>query len=132
MTTPETWTPDRIEQLRGHVAAGFSYGRIAQLFNLSRGSVIAKANRLRLVRGRAIVTARKPPKPAKLEPQVEPVPDSRTGQYTLVELNERQCRWPYGDKTPYTFCGDKAVDGLPYCAPCARRAYVVLPRAKKP
>jgi GcrA cell cycle regulator len=131
MLTAETWTPERIEQLMGYVAAGWSYGKISQILNLSRGSVIAKANRLGIMRGRLLVTARKP-RPPKLEPQVEPVPDPRTGQYTLVELNERQCRWPYGSEV-YTFCGDKVVDGLPYCSDHARCAYVVLPlRAKKP
>jgi GcrA cell cycle regulator len=131
--TTETWTTERIEQLKGYVAAGWSYGKISQLLNLSRGSVIAKANRIGIVRGKPLVA-----KPAKLaevtevEPAVvelapEPIPDGKVGRYALTELTDRQCKFPIGDEVPYRFCGDKTVDGLPYCAPCARRAYVVLP-----
>lgn len=34
----------------------------------------------------------------------------------LEALNETTCKWPYGDG-PWTFCGNGALKGLPYCQP---------------
>jgi len=44
---------------------------------------------------------------------------------TLVQLTEHTCKWPVGDPlTPdFYFCGGEALEGKPYCAFHARRAY---------
>jgi GcrA cell cycle regulator len=44
---------------------------------------------------------------------------------TLLDLNERTCKWPIGDPlTPdFYFCGQNADDGHPYCEFHSRRAY---------
>jgi GcrA cell cycle regulator len=35
---------------------------------------------------------------------------------TLVELNEKTCRWPIGDRGPdHLFCGGLPEEGRPYC-----------------
>jgi GcrA cell cycle regulator len=139
------WSLERLEQLRSHVAAGLSYGRIAQLLETSRSAVIGKANRLGFVRAaKPIEHARrklaKPPvEPAPQveqvpEPPVEPVeptPDPRIGSYTLVELDADMCRWPTSDSPGFRFCGDKSVDGLPYCAAHVQTAYVIPPRRSR-
>lgn len=33
----------------------------------------------------------------------------------LMELGPDDCRYPFGDSTPYTFCGDTAIVGSSYC-----------------
>lgn len=44
----------------------------------------------------------------------------------LVDLLDNSCRFPRGDpKTPeFEFCGRPAIEGLPYCGPHCRLAYV--------
>jgi GcrA cell cycle regulator len=58
--------------------------------------------------------------PAHVE-NVVPIGQRRT----LLELNERTCRWPVGDPatSEFYFCGGNAVTGLPYCAYHSRIAY---------
>ena len=34
---------------------------------------------------------------------------------TLADLGAKECRYPYGDKTPYTFCGCPQKEGSVYC-----------------
>lgn len=62
---------------------------------------------------------------AKLGPALPPEPLPGRKLVPLQELEPKSCRWPYGDpKQPgFGFCGDKAVEGLPYCHGHALRAY---------
>lgn len=41
----------------------------------------------------------------------------------LLDLEPHHCRWPYGDRAPYHFCGSRKVPGLPYCPAHAVRAF---------
>lgn len=48
-----------------------------------------------------------------------------TDGYELRDLGPRDCRFavtPH-DVTPHRFCGERAVDGKPYCAKHCRAAY---------
>jgi len=36
---------------------------------------------------------------------------------SLLELKEGQCRYPYGERTPFTFCGHPAFGKTSYCGP---------------
>jgi GcrA cell cycle regulator len=64
--------------------------------------------------------------PAAPEPAPpDPVPPA--GQRcSVMELTADACRWPIGDpQSPeFSFCGDMAIDGRPYCARHFRMAYV--------
>jgi GcrA cell cycle regulator len=44
---------------------------------------------------------------------------------SLVEIAERQCRWPIGDPAAadFVFCGNDAITGFTYCLGHARMAY---------
>jgi GcrA cell cycle regulator len=44
---------------------------------------------------------------------------------SLVEIAERQCRWPIGDPATadFVFCGNDAITGFTYCLGHARMAY---------
>jgi GcrA cell cycle regulator len=54
------------------------------------------------------------------------------GTKSLLDLAPDECRFPFGDK-PFTFCGCRAVTGLPYCVGHTRIAHgrrVVIERAR--
>ena len=142
-----TWTDERLELLKSRFAAGLTCRQIADDIGVSRNAVIGKLNRLNLTREKGDDDApREPRKEAargrraksvprlqyqllqKLyaEPQAtadEPIHDEH--RCSLLELSEQSCRWPIS--TPgaadFCFCGNKPVDGLPYCPGHTRLAY---------
>jgi GcrA cell cycle regulator len=44
---------------------------------------------------------------------------------SLIDITDRQCRWPIGDpaSTNFLFCGNEAIKGFTYCLGHARMAY---------
>lgn len=147
------WTDERVELLKKLWADGLSASQIAaELGGVTRNAVIGKVHRLGLS-GRAkspssgIARPRKPrshmmrvSRPMsrgsnalahsyETEPDPEPelidniIPLGQ--RRTLLELNEKTCRWPIGDPaTPdFFFCGGNPLDGLPYCHYHSRVAY---------
>jgi GcrA cell cycle regulator len=60
------------------------------------------------------------PEPA---PRADPAPTlafpapSPEGRVSILQLNERTCRWPEGDpaSSEFRFCGSGTSTGLPYC-----------------
>jgi GcrA cell cycle regulator len=56
-----------------------------------------------------------------------------TGRVTFEELRNCQCRWPHGDPRDenFSYCGDAAVPGKPYCTAHMAEAYVPVQRGKK-
>src|SRR5262249_60544723 len=46
---------------------------------------------------------------------------------SLIDIADRQCRWPIGDpaSTDFLFCGNDAINGFTYCLGHARMAYRV-------
>ena len=58
-----------------------------------------------------------PPEPELVIPEHE--------RKTLMQLEDRDCRWGIGDprKPDFHFCARPQVSGLPYCERHARRAY---------
>jgi GcrA cell cycle regulator len=117
--TQTTWTTERIALLKNRIDAGLSCGQIAREIGVSRNAVIGKANRLGLSRFKS-ATAGGP------ERTGAPRPRFATQHRTLLsELQQWHCRWPIGDPTAedFGFCGNKPVDGLPYCPAHARMAY---------
>jgi GcrA cell cycle regulator len=141
-----TWTSERVEQLRQCISAGMTCAEIAREIGVSRNAVIGKLNRLGLSRGRApaaarpergdaarlrrvnIVTQRQilravyaeTPSPAEAQVVV-----ASTARCSLFDLAHGKCRWPLSDpgEDDFSFCGNGAVSGLPYCAGHARMAY---------
>jgi len=149
ITTSATWTPDRIEQLRSCVAAGMTCSEIAAEIGVTRNAVIGKIHRLGLSSGRpagAPARASTDCPPRARHPRVPTqrrllrlayAQASLSEQATLdasvasahpcslVEIAERQCRWPIGDPAAadFVFCGNDAVTGFTYCLGHARMAY---------
>jgi GcrA cell cycle regulator len=140
-----TWTTERIALLKNGIDAGLSCGQIAREIGVSRNAVIGKANRLGLSRFKGaaarqleqagtrrnahprIVTQHWILRALWAKPQFAcvDVPNDSANRCTLFELQQWHCRWPLGDPTSenFGFCGNKLVDGLPYCPAHARIAY---------
>jgi GcrA cell cycle regulator len=136
----QTWTTERVDQLRRYVEAGFSCGQIAGEIGLSRNAVIGKIHRLGLWRGiDPALRARTRPRRAPGFSQrrllqvvyastaaagAEQTIDSAK-RCSLLELAEGKCRWPISDPgaQDFCFCGNDAVGGLSYCVGHARLAY---------
>jgi GcrA cell cycle regulator len=57
--------------------------------------------------------------------------DAIAGKTTLLDLNDRICKWPIGHpgEPDFHFCGDKVNPGFPYCVEHCGHAYQAqLPR----
>ncbi|MFM9827618.1 MAG: GcrA family cell cycle regulator [Sphingomonas sp.] len=70
-----------------------------------------------------------PAPPRRLVP-AKPSPEM-TGKTTLLDLNDRICKWPLGHpgEPDFHFCGDKVNPGFPYCiAHCGHAYQAQLPR----
>ena len=136
----DTWTAERVAQLKSGVNAGLSCAQIANEIGVSRNAVIGKINRLGLSRGRSPAA----PRPCRgvliRRPQVlnqrlvlkalfasAPIAEDVVSvePCSLLNLAPRRCRWPIGGvgSVDFTFCGNATVDGMSYCAGHARMAY---------
>jgi GcrA cell cycle regulator len=149
------WTKERVELLKTLWADGLSASQIAaELCHVTRNGVIGKIHRLGLV-GRSKSPASKADRPRRrrksaatvLEPLPrmvgyeelpEPVIDNviPNGQRrTLLELNNKTCRWPIGDpgKADFFFCGGSADNAKlqPYCSYHSRVAYQPAERRER-
>src|SRR3984957_14791793 len=148
--TLETWTPERVEQLKSCVITGLTCSQIAAQIGVSRNAVIGKLHRLGLSSGGPPGGAggpRPPPPPpppgapsqrrllrlmfsngapaAGSEASATNVDSAQP--CSLLDLDRGKCRWPLevsGDGPgDLTFCGNVAPDGISYCAGHARMAY---------
>jgi GcrA cell cycle regulator len=151
--TTETWTPERVEQLRNCVVTGLSCSQIAAEIGVTRNAVIGKIHRLGLAPGRpAGGSARSCPPRAgrpRLPPQrrllrlinaeapqlddsaaAEPIDSAH--RCSLLELAQGKCRWPVNDPgtADFAFCGNEAIAGFSYCTGHARMAYRVSARRR--
>src|SRR5262245_52711173 len=140
---PQTWTPDRIDELKRLFEAAYSCSQIARQIGVTRNAVIGKLTRLGLSRPRGdngIPRAIRPREGA-LQRQVrilrrlraemeavapaeeEPICDRQ--RCSLFDLSPQTCRWPIGrpGADDFGFCGNAPVEGLPYCAGHSRMAY---------
>jgi|SRR5579871_6718906 len=139
-----TWTTERIELLHIHFAAGLSCREIANEIGVSRNAVIGKLSRLDLTREKKPAIRRdgarksRPRSVPRLQYRMlrklfsdAPATEAEdqiihSEQHcSLLELSEERCRWPIsspGEKD-FCFCGNRPLDGLPYCAGHSRLAY---------
>jgi GcrA cell cycle regulator len=149
----ETWTPERVEQLRSFVSTGLTCSQIAAEIGVTRNAVIGKIHRLGLGPGRAADASadasaprvRRPRLPAQrqflrlmfaaapcIADAAAPALVESTQRCSLLDLAQGKCRWPVGDPNAanIVFCGNEAVRGFSYCAGHARMAYRVPARRR--
>jgi GcrA cell cycle regulator len=134
------WTEERIGVLKSRFARGLSAREIAREIGVSRNAVIGKISRLKLNTANGGCSAgssapklqRRPTQNkilralrAEVHPGGEEIPVHDGQRCSLLELTEQHCRWPIGSATDvhFWFCGNKRVEGLPYCPGHARMAY---------
>ncbi len=146
--TLATWTPERIAQLRDFVDSGLTCSQIAAEIGVTRNAVIGKIHRLGLSPGRPAAQPARSCPPRGRRPRLpsprqmlrlvyadapgiaegtgtqSEVIDS-TQRCSLLELTQNTCRWPVSDPgaADFSFCGNDAHTGFPYCAAHARMAY---------
>lgn len=146
------WGDEQVEMLIVLWADGLSAGRIAAKIGApSRSSVIGKVHRLKLPgrrSGRISADDTTKPKHKKVNVprirrarnapdevvEITDLPfDSSPCAVTLLELQERSCRWPLGDPSTsqFRFCGAEQTFACPYCARHARLAYQQAPRPRR-
>jgi GcrA cell cycle regulator len=136
----ETWTAERVAQLKDGVNAGLSCAQIANDIGVSRNAVIGKINRLGLGRGRRPAAPRLRDEGTIRRPQVltqrlmlralfssAPIAEDVVSSEpcSLLNLASGKCRWPISgiDAVEFTFCGNTTLEGMSYCAGHARMAY---------
>ena len=153
-----SWTEERIERLKSMWTQGATASEIAEkLGGVSRNAVIGKAHRLGLearpspvkpgeehaapAPAKAAPKAEAAPAPAPAKPAASPAPPRRlvpakpspevADKTSLLELNDRICKWPMGHpgEPDFHFCGAAANPGYPYCVEHCGVAYQAqLPR----
>ena len=82
--------------------------------------------------------------PGEQQPPIPPAPPRRlvpakpsagiAGKTTLLDLNDRICRWPMGHpgEPDFHFCGHPVNPGFPYCvAHCGRAYQAQMPRGTR-
>ena len=150
-----SWTDERVDLLKKLWSEGLSASQIAsRIGSVTRNAVIGKVHRLGLSgrattsrsspsRARPRITApRRITRPkmitngnvafrnllAEAEPYVstyEEIDIPLAERRNLIDLEEKDCRWPIGDPqlAEFHFCNRNKVTGLPYCEFHARRAF---------
>jgi GcrA cell cycle regulator len=153
----ETWTPERVEQLRLFVVNGLTCSEIATEIGVTRNAVIGKIHRLGLCPVRGPGGSGRPCAPRSRREraanrrrpllQVLLCDGARVAEATvtgpvqsgqpraLLDLTKDQCRWPLAEaagecSADLVFCGNEAIAGLSYCAGHARMAYRVPARQR--
>lgn len=150
------WTDERIARLKAGWEGGMTASQIAEALGegVTRNAVIGKAHRLGLesrpspVKGaddvvetpvaKVAATVAPPPAVAPTAVQVprpvvakKPARTGKAARTTLLDLNEKICKWPIGhpNDADFHFCGKPAQAGFPYCTEHCLVAYQAqLPR----
>ncbi len=150
----ETWTAERIEQLRHCVGSGLTCSQIAAEIGVTRNAVIGKIHRLGLSPARPAGASARSCPPRARHPRISPhsrllrligaeapglagdaaevAPIDSAQRCSLLEIAQDKCHWPIGDPhaADFAFCGNEAVTGFSYCAGHARMAYRVPARRR--
>ena len=120
-------------------------GKAAAVPIALKGKVLAKSEPVTAVKivSKGDKGKAPPPKMAfgkKVGEKVEPTPlptlnkkqltKKEAGGITLLEVNDRVCRWPTGDPRDdgFYFCGRNVRAGMPYCHEHATQAYQSISR----
>jgi len=114
--TPSVWNEERLADLKRLWAEGLSITQIGLEIGVSRNAVVGKVHRMGLPKRQSpIVRSDKP-----VEPRRRKLPP-----LAVADWDRNKCCWPIGDprSEDFRFCGDKIVDGRPYCDTHCAMAY---------
>lgn len=133
------WSKEEDRCLRALWLEGKTAAQIERMIGRSRNAVIGRAHRLNLERRENPCPPKVKfgfdPKSGRIYPKYTTTHKRKLGHqekpektYTLSDLGMNMCRFPFGEKTPYSFCG-RTTDGKHYCAEHIALCYE--PRRKK-
>jgi hypothetical protein len=128
------WTREQSDYLASVWRAGYSFSELAQFLNeqfgvsyYTRSAIGGKVARMALrnearvprapkPRARRVIHLTVPSKPVKQAdpPSRDPAREPRIW-CELIELTRFTCRYPYGDRPPFAYCGCPVIEGSPYC-----------------
>jgi GcrA cell cycle regulator len=118
------WPQERTRRLVALVAQGYSARQVGAALGVTRNAAIGKIHRmgLQLLTVRKPAAVRKPRKrwikmtrPRALPPPPAPEVAPANGPIGIMELTAFTCRWPFGERAPFRFCGTTKPAGGPYC-----------------
>lgn len=127
------WTAERVEMACTLWREGYTASQVAmQLGGVSRSAVLGKLNRLGV--GRRDAPPRQPlhvrmrqrrrqekgerayfRQPAARLLKTEQATEQQPLHVKLLDLGPHDCRWPFGDRPNYTFCGARQAADSSYC-----------------
>ena len=143
------WTDERIAQLKAGWEGGMTASQIAEQLGegVTRNAVIGKAHRLGLESRPSPVKAVEDVETAVAAPVAAPAPvpvaapaaapiatrpaakkpvrSGKAAKTSLLDLNEKICKWPIGHPgdADFHFCGKPSQAGFPYCTEHCLVAY---------
>ena len=135
----------RVEQLKALNAQGLSASQIArQMGDVTRNAVIGKLHRMGISNGARVMRtyaksrpksrakdkiAKRPFEPGFAATPLPPEPPRPGKLFQLVNMEDWQCRFPYGDpKTAeFGFCGCKKMIGSSFCPGHHGKVYTGVP-----
>ena len=134
------WSPEMVNRFVDLMASGIHHSKCAPILTKEFGVEVTnsmcngKHYRITLMLRGGTPRPYKPKKlnwiaPFNAHPHrgpVNPKPrPKRTGKGNLdfFDLRPAHCRWPHGDDLPYTYCGERKIDGSPYCLEHSRLAW---------
>jgi hypothetical protein len=129
MMGAKPWTTAEDAKLLELELQGYSASLIGERMGRSRESIIGRSMRLRggkrltKARPRTITTTIRRDGQMLLKPKPPRPVLVSGGRLSIFELTETSCRWPFGDRAPYMFCGEPRIDvDCSYCEGHARIA----------
>lgn len=109
-------------------AEGMSGKAIGEKFGYTRSAIIGFVHRSGYARpAKTTQKQRRLTSTKRREPYVpaKTIDDSHTPVLQIMDLENRHCRWPYGARAPFLYCGGHAnlIEDMPYCSHHASMAY---------
>ena len=154
-----SWTEEKVSQLRELWDQGLPTSQIGKILDFSKNAVVGKAHRIGLERRpspikRSIMKPDRKKASAPLMPNLSinlksdksfeqkdnsnenaslTTKDKFIGNNVIANNKNSGCEWPVGhpNEIDFSYCGEKKLEGKPYCLKHCSKAYIVADKIKK-